>query len=351
MRILVTGGAGFIGTNLIKNLMEIGHDVVSVDNYSTGNKENHLDGCIYHEWDLSSEDTYKFPNLAWRDVEYDLIYHLAALPRIQPSIKNPIESIKNNFNSTLNILEYARRKNIQVVYAGSSSKHHGLYGSPYAWSKYGGEELCKLYSEVYNLNTVICRFYNVYGAYQLTEGDYCTLIGIYERLQKEGKTLTVTGDGEQRRDFTHVDDIVYGLIRFAGDNKHYKAEEFELGSGVNYSINELADMFGCKKTYISKRPGEYDKTLCDYSKAEKHLNYTPVMDLKEYVKQSTDSSLAKNAFNNSKPKQKKEVTKKNTVEDSKPKQKKEVTKKNSGESWMSKFTKKDKKSSMAGEDK
>ena len=180
MRILVTGGAGFVGTNLIKNLMEIGHDVVSVDNYSTGNKENHQDGCIYHEWDLSSEDTYKFPNLAWRDDEYDVIFHMAALARIQPSIKNPVESIKNNFDSTLNILEYARRRNIQVVYAGSSSYHSGLYGSPYAWSKYGGEELCRLYSSCYDLNTTICRFYNVYGRYMITDGAYAAVVGIFQ---------------------------------------------------------------------------------------------------------------------------------------------------------------------------
>jgi|19_taG_2_1085344.scaffolds.fasta_scaffold23420_2 UDP-glucose 4-epimerase len=343
MRILVTGGAGFIGTNLIKSLIEIGHDVVSVDNYSTGNIENHQDGCIYHEWDLSSGDTYTFPNLAWRDQKYDLIYHLAALPRIQPSIINPMESIKNNFNSTLNILEYARKRNIQVVYAGSSSKHHGLYGSPYAWSKYGGEELCKLYSEVYDLNTVIFRFYNVYGPHQILEGTYATVVGIFKKQFENGESLTIVGDGEQRRDFTHVDDIVYGLTRCAGNKQHYKADEFELGSGVNYSINELAGMFGSKKTYIPERPGEYDKTLCDYSKAEKYLNYEPVMSLKEYITEFTTDNLTKKAFDNSKPKQKKEVTKNGDLNGKKPKQKKEATKKENHGVRRNKFTKKDKK--------
>ena len=138
MRILVTGGAGFVGTNLIKNLMEIGHDVVSVDNYSTGNKENHQDGCIYHEWDLSSEDTYKFPNLAWRDDEYDVIFHLAAKARIVPSIQNPIKTISNNSNSTSNILEYARNNNVPVVYAGSSSAHGDIYANPYTFTKWHG---------------------------------------------------------------------------------------------------------------------------------------------------------------------------------------------------------------------
>ena len=207
---------------------------------------------------------------------------MAALARIQPSINNPSETIRNNFDGTLNVLEYARENNVPVIYAGSSSKHHGLYGSPYAWSKYGGEELCKLYSEVYNLNTTICRFYNVYGPHHIKSGTYATVIGIFENQYLNNKPLTIVGDGEQRRDFTHIDDIVDGLISCVG--KNHKGEIFELGSGVNYSINELAKMFNCKTKYIPQRPGEYDVTLCDYSKAEKQLGYKPKGDLKDYVK-------------------------------------------------------------------
>ena len=154
MRMLVTGGAGFVGTNLIKRLLKDGHEVVSVDNYSTGKKENHLDGCTYYDYDLSSPHTLgiyvdhsSYPT--WRDDEYDVIFHMGALARIQPSLKNPHKTIFNNFVSTLNILEYARLKDIVFVYAGSSSYHHGLYSSPYAWSKYGGEELCKLYKYIH----------------------------------------------------------------------------------------------------------------------------------------------------------------------------------------------------------
>jgi len=279
MRMLVTGGAGFVGTNLIKRLLKDGHEVVSVDNYSTGKKENHQDGCQYHDFDLSYGFKYKV-----FDDEYDVIFHIAALARIQPSLKNPYKSIFNNFVSSLNVFEYARRNNIKVVYAGSSTFHHGLYSSPYAWSKYSGEELCKLYSSVYDLSTAICRFYNVYGPYQLEDGDYSTVLGIFEKQYREGKPLTITADGEQRRDFTYIDDIVDGLVKCSEHN--FKAEFFELGKGVNYSINEIADMFGkdYPREYISARKGEYDVTLADYSKAKLKLGWEPKGEINSYIK-------------------------------------------------------------------
>jgi len=289
MKMLVTGGAGFVGANLIKRLLKDGHEVVSVDNYSTGKKENHQDGCTYHDFDLSSSHTLgiyvdhgSYPH--WRDEKYDVIFHIGALARIQPSLRNPYKFIFNNFVSTLNVLETARKNNIKVVYAGSSTFHHGLYSSPYAWSKYSGEELCKLYSSVYDLSTAICRFYNVYGPYQLEDGDYSTVLGIFEKQYREGKPLTITADGEQRRDFTYIDDIVDGLVKCSEHN--FKAEFFELGKGVNYSINEIADMFGkdYPREYISARKGEYDVTLADYSKAKLKLGWEPKGDITQYIK-------------------------------------------------------------------
>jgi len=279
MRMLVTGGAGFVGVNLIKRLLKDGHEVVSVDNYSTGKRENHQEGCQYHDFDLSYGFKYKV-----FDDEYDVIFHMAALARIQPSIKNPHKTIFNNFVSSLNVFEYARKNNTKVVYAGSSTFHHGLYSSPYAWSKYSGEELCKLYSSVYDLSTAICRFYNVYGPYQLEDGDYSTVLGIFEKQYREGKPLTITADGEQRRDFTYIDDIVDGLVKCSEHN--FKAEFFELGKGVNYSINEIADMFGedYPREYIPARKGEYDVTLADYSLAQDMLDWTPSVDLSTYIK-------------------------------------------------------------------
>ena len=290
MRAIVTGGAGFVGTNLVKRLLKDGYEVVSLDNYSTGKKENEQKGCRYFDVDLSKVSNYD-EFMQFRDLtsyayvvdSADVIFHLAALARIQPSLTDPSPHIQNNFISTLNILEYARVKNIPVVYAGSSSYHHGLYSSPYAWSKWSGEELCKLYSSVYDISTSICRFYNVYGPYQLEEGDYSTVLGIFEKQYREGMTLTITADGKQRRDFTHVEDIVDGLVRCSQHN--FKAQFFELGSGVNYSINEVADMFGkdYPREYLSARKGEYDRTLCDYSVAELKLGWKPKYSLKEYM--------------------------------------------------------------------
>jgi len=296
MKALVTGGAGFIGTNLIKRLLKDGHEVVSVDNYSTGKKENEQEGCRYWDYDLSSRHTHgiyvdhgSYPH--WKDDDYSSIFHIAALARIQTSLKDPLSHITNNFMSTLNVLEYARKINVPVVYAGSSSKHHGIYGSPYAWSKFSGEELCKLYSSVYNVPTSICRFYNVYGTHQLEDGPYCTVVGVFQNQYKDGKPLTITGDGEQRRDFTHVDDIVDGLVRvnraMHGEvDMGYDGAEFELGRGVNHSINEVASYFGkdYPTEYIPARDGEYDRTLCEDKKTQELLDWNPTINLDDYIK-------------------------------------------------------------------
>jgi len=288
MKCLVTGGAGFVGTNLIKRLIKEGHTVVSIDNYSSGLKENEQDGCKYIDLDLCEAD-----DISKHIDKVDVIYHLAALARIQTSLSDPVLHIKNNFISTLNVLEYARLQNIPVVYAGSSSKHDGLYGSPYAWVKWSGEELCKLYSSVYDVKMSICRFYNVYGPHQLLDGPYCTVVGVFEEQYKKGKPLTITSDGEQRRDFTHVEDIVDGLSRCGRSllipNEYHSdvnGKEFELGRGVNHSINELTEYFGSDypTEYIPARDGEYDITLCKDDLAHKLLGWRPSINLDEYIK-------------------------------------------------------------------
>ena len=302
MKALVTGGAGFVGTNLIKRLLREGHEVVSVDNYSTGLKENHQDGCRYYENDLSSDhilgiyvDHGTYPT--WRDGEYDVIFHLAALARIQPSFEEPVETFKSNVVATINVLELARKKNIPVVYADSSSVHGNKYVNPYTFSKYNGAELCKLYSEVYKLPVSICRFYNVYGPHQLTDGEYCTVVGIFQEQYKNNKPLTVTWDGEQRRDFTHVEDIVDGLIKSAKRltiretyDETYPCEEYELGTGTNWSINELASWFGDYPTKsIPKRDGEMRESLCTDTKALEVLNWNPTRSLEDYIKAFVDT--------------------------------------------------------------
>ena len=284
MKALVTGGAGFVGTNLVKRLLSDGHDVISMDNYSSGFTKNHQDGCKYLDFDCTDEESWEQIKEFWEANMPDVIFHMAALARIQPSIKDPYKTILNNFTSTLNALEYARKNNIRFVYAGSSSFHHGLYESPYAWSKFSGEDLCKLYSNIYEMDTAICRFYNVYGPHQIEEGTYATVIGIFEKQYREGQSLTIVGDGEQRRDFTYIDDIVDGLIKCS--EQPFKAEIFELGSGKNYSINEVADMFDKYyiREYTPTRKGEYDVTLADYSLAKNVLGWQPRGDLKQYIK-------------------------------------------------------------------
>jgi len=284
MKYLVTGGVGFIGTNLIQALLKDRHEVVSIDNYSTGLKENEQNGCTYYNADIC--DYKSFDNFI---EDADLVFHLAALPRIQPSFKYPSITFKTNVEGTINLLDWCKDKNIALVYAGSSSTHGGVYKNPYTFTKWQGEELCKLYSKVYSLQIAICRFYNVYGPYQLTHGEYCTVIGIFERQRKNNEELTITGDGEQRRDFTHVDDIVDGLIKcgidlITDDNSKANGETFEFGRGINYSINEVANIFGGEKKHIPQKKGEVRDTLCVDLKANELLNWNPKRNLEDYIK-------------------------------------------------------------------
>ena len=285
MKTLVTGGAGFIGTNLIKRLLKDGHSVVSLDNYSTGKKENHQKGCNYWTYDLTD----KYCPVLEVD-EYEVIFHLAALPRIQPSFDNPKSTFNSNVISTLTILERARRTMTPVVYAGSSSVHGNKYANPYTCTKWLGEEVCNMYSNVYELPVTICRFYNVYGHHQASDGAYCNVLGIFERQFKNGEPLTITGDGEQRRDFTNVEDIVDGLIRVSHRTtlNKYVGESFEFGNGKNYSINELVEGFGKEypKEYIPKWEGEVRESLCVDKKARRELGWKPTRDIIKFIREN-----------------------------------------------------------------
>ena len=286
MRIIVTGGVGFIGTNLIKRLLKDGHKVVSLDNYSTGKKENEQKGCKYFDVDLRLTKDYSF----FMD-NPDVIFHIAALPRIQPSFEAPSITFNSNVVSTQNICEWARTNgNIPVVYAGSSSIHGDKYANPYTFTKWLGEEVCKMYSKVFKLPVTICRFYNVYGHHQASDGAYCNVLGIFERQFKNGEPLTITGDGEQRRDFTNVEDIVDGLIRVSHRTTlgRHIGEEFEFGNGKNYSINELVEGFGKEypKEYIPKWEGEVRESLCVDKKAIKELGWNPKGDIIQFIREN-----------------------------------------------------------------
>ena len=285
MRVLVTGGAGFVGTNLIKRLLKDGREVTSIDNYSTGKRENEQEGCIYLDVDLSQQ-------LKFEVEQPDIIFHMAAIARIQPSFKNPIQSFENNTTATLNLLEWARESNCPVIFAGSSSSNGDKLANPYTLSKSQAEQLVELYNKIYELPTTICRFYNVYGPHQLTEGDYCTLIGIFERLKKEDDIFTVTGTGEQRRDFTHVDDIVDALVKcgerhFFDGGSEINGETLELGRGKNYSVMEIVKAFGEEVVrYLPARPGEMEETLCTDKKAQYLLSWKPKRDVIKFIKET-----------------------------------------------------------------
>jgi len=279
-KILVTGGAGFIGTNLIKRLLSEGHRVVSIDNYETGTKANHVKGFVkYINADIET--------IEYLSGDFDLVYHLAALSRIQPSFENPTETFRVNAKGTEAVCEWARAKGIKVVYAGSSSKWHDPSISPYAMYKYLGEEVCKLYRKTYKLDVEICRFYNVYGPNEVIEGDWAAVIGIWRRQVRDNEKITIVGDGNQRRDFTHVMDIVDGLYKVGfGNEKHEDA--WELGCGVNYSINEMFEMFQTKfteieSTYLPDQLGNYRKTLRENNDTLARLNWKPEDRLNDYI--------------------------------------------------------------------
>ena len=279
MKILVTGGNGFIGSNLIKKLLSEGHEVVSLDDLSTGLKEHEVEGCNYVYGDIESL-------LYWKGDSFDLCYHLAALSRIQPSFDDPTETYRVNVTGTQAVAEWARLNNIKVVYAGSSSRWHDPYQSPYACFKHMGEEILKLYKKSYNLDAEICRFYNVYGPNEIVDGDWAAVIGVWRRQIRDGEKITIVGDGEQRRDFTHVDDIVDALYKVGvGNEKHEDA--WELGTGINYSVNEVYKMFkekfGSECTYIPDQPGNYRKTLRENDDSLNRLNWAPKDRLKHYI--------------------------------------------------------------------
>ena len=278
-KVLVTGGAGFIGSNLIDRLLKEGHEVFSLDNYDSGTEDNHIEGCTYLKGDIESIE-----DLDGND--FDLVYHLAALSRIQPSFENPNETFRVNTIGTKFVLEWARQFNVKVIYSGSSSRWHNPFQSPYACFKHLGEELCKLYQKCYGIEVEITRFYNVYGPKEIVDGDWAAVIGIWRRQVRDGLPITIVGDGEQRRDFTHVEDIIDGLYKISvSGEKHDDA--WELGTGTNYSINQVYEMFqekfGVDKLHIPDQKGNYRVTLRENNDTLERLGWEPKDRLKNYI--------------------------------------------------------------------
>ena len=279
-KILVTGGAGFVGSNLIKHLLKSGDYVIhSLDNYDSGRRENEVPGCVYHSGDIES--------VHLMDKDFDLIYHLAGLSRIQPSFKIPGETFRVNTVGTQEVCEFAKKIGAKLVYAGSSSRWHNPYQSPYACYKHLGEEICKMFRMVYEMDIEIVRFYNVYGPNEIVDGDWAAVIGIWRRQARDREPITIVGDGEQRRDFTHVDDIVDGLYKIGFSNEKHE-DAWELGTGKNWSLNEVyqlfKDKFNIDCIYIPDQKGNYRATLRENNDATERLGWNPSDKLEQYIK-------------------------------------------------------------------
>jgi UDP-glucose 4-epimerase len=279
MNILITGGLGFVGLNLTKRLLEDGHKIIVIDDYSIGKFENQIEGVRYLPMNVEQIEYI-------RGDEVDLCFHLAALSRIQPSFENPSEFFRVNVSGTEAVCEWARKWNVKVVYSGSSSQWHDPFQSPYAMYKKLGEDVCKMYRKVFGTNIEIARFYNVYGPYEITEGKWAAVIGKWRGQIQNGEPITIVGDGEQRRDFTYVGDIVDGLIKIGFlDEKHDDA--WELGTGFNYSLNDLAqlfvDKFGCEINRIPEQMGNYRETKRENNHALYRLEWKPKDVLKQYI--------------------------------------------------------------------
>ena len=289
---IVTGGAGFIGSNLVDKLIEQGVEVTILDNLSTGKEENINPKTKFINCDISTAsetDMLFYINGA------DVVFHLAALARVQPSIEDPISFNEVNVKGTLNVLLAAHKAKVKrVVYSASSScygdatkfptpeEHSTNPLSPYGLQKYVGEQYCKMFSEVYNLDTVSLRYFNVYGERMNLEGAYCLVLGIFAQKMLEGKPLTINNDGEQRRDFTYVGDVVEANILAATHKEPLNGEAFNIGNGKEFTVNEIADMLGGEKQYGNKVIEPF-RTLADNSKALLMLNWDPKGDLPTWV--------------------------------------------------------------------
>jgi UDP-glucose 4-epimerase len=293
-KVVVTGGAGFIGSNMTDYLLQRGCHVIVIDNLSTGKAENINNLAKFYNKDLAKIDVDELTDIF---NEVDFVFHFAAMARVQPSIEDPITFNTVNVQGTLKVLLAAHRAGVKrVVYSASSSAYgdatqfptpetHGTNPlSPYGLQKLIGEQYCKMFSQVYGLDTVSLRYFNVYGNRMATEGAYCLVMGIFAKQMLDGLPLTITNDGEQRRDFTYVDDVVQANWLAATYIDPLNGEVFNIGNGKNYSVNEVADMMGGEKTYGYPRI-EPKETLADNTKARNILGWNPVGDLPTWIKQ------------------------------------------------------------------
>ena len=292
---LVTGGAGFIGSNLVDYLIQQGHEVICVDNESAecNDKFYWNDKACNIIGDITD---YDFIKNCFKDVDY--VFHLAAESRLQPAIKNPIEAVYKNCVGTTTILQCAREAGVKRFIYSSTSSGYGFNPSPnvetqpddclnpYSASKVAAEKFCKMYSDLYGLETIVLRYFNVFGERSPRRGQYAPVIGIFDRQRLSGEALTIVGDGTQRRDFIYVGDVAKAnlIAAKATLDKKYFGQVFNIGSGINYSVQEIADAISDNQTYIPKREGEMETTWSNIEKASEILGWKPEVDVLEWIK-------------------------------------------------------------------
>jgi len=291
IKVIVTGGAGFIGSHLTDALVKRGFDVHIIDDLSAGKLENINKGAVFHKEDIRNFEAIK------KIIEGSkYVFHVAAKPRVQVSIQNPRETHDINVNGTVNVLVAAKDTEVKrVIYSASSSAYgeqdtmplheemHARPISPYGLQKYIGELECSVFSKIYGIETVSLRYFNVYGTRLVSEGGaYDLVIGRFLKQRKEGKPMTIVPDGEQTRDFTHVRDVVMANILAMESDKVGKGEVINIGAGKNYSINKIADIIGGPKVYIEPRL-EPKHTLADNRKAKELLGWEPKISLEEGI--------------------------------------------------------------------
>jgi UDP-glucose 4-epimerase len=282
------GGAGFIGSNLVDKLIKQGHDVIVLDNLSTGKIENVNKKANFKNVDITN---LKQIMPYFKDIDY--VFHLAALARVQPSIIDPIKTHNTNVTGTLNILWASYTNKIKkVIFSSSSSVYGDNYlplvetfkpnpKSPYALHKYIGELYCRMFSSIYKLPTISLRYFNVYGPRQKEEGAYALVIAKFLRQKREGKPMTITGDGTQTRDFTHILDVVNANI-LAMKSGLMNGDIVNIGGGNNISVNKIAKLIGGKIKYIKPRLEPHD-TLADIKKAKEELGWKPKVKIKKGI--------------------------------------------------------------------
>ena len=294
MKSLVTGGAGFIGSHIVDKLIELGSEVVVIDNESAESNGQFYwnDKAQNYKYDICD---YEKTRQLYENIDY--VFHLAAEARIQPAIQNPLLSVKTNVLGTATVLQCAREAGVKKVIYSSSSSGYGHNKTPnnegqlddclnpYSVSKISGEKLCSMYTKLFGLKTIIFRYFNVYGERQPLKGQYAPVVGIFLRQRSEGNPLTIIGDGEQRRDFTHFSDVVSANILAATidvDGKYY-GQLYNVGPGKNYSINEIANAISENQINIPPRIGESRETLANNEKIKTVFGWEPKVNLMEWI--------------------------------------------------------------------